>query len=269
MKYGKHSFKTNFWNILRVLSKCIAMVILGGTVAMNTTFAEQAKNQKTAKKDIEYHLTYEITPDTIIPDMFPPNCTENVTVLDGVLISCSIPAPIDELKVAEEKEGGYTDISSYSLEELLIDDEYVRIVPIEIFYHDSNVNNVKIYIARGDELRRFVPIPYSFFKDRIYLYLNIVGNGGFFLFKIAELSPGMQKINNEKISLAKFSPDYAISYQQDTKIIYEVFFMWLSQIKVDGKAYVIYSSQLDSFYFFHDKRNIIQEYFSTLSSLFV
>ena len=71
-----------------------------------------------ATRNEKFSMSFAITPQTRWPKSFPPNCTENVWVVNDELASCSPPIPAPHpVAIAEENEGGYNVIGTKKADE--------------------------------------------------------------------------------------------------------------------------------------------------------
>lgn len=287
MEDGKQDFKTRTVRILRVFAGIAGAVILAGAAIFFPVSAEEAEESKTAEKQAEYFhgesssladggkITFEITPETIIPPSLPANCTSDVFVVDNILISCNIT---DYIGKAEEKVGSFIPFNQYTASMFKVG-KGINIYPKELWQNDRYGDFVVLRIALDQPKLKKSPFPFYVFEQYSQIklilsnkQLNLVGK----IFNDRDIDDiFIYPIIGTQVSLAKMYPDYSFSVyrqnQKETRILYNAYFEEIkNDMNITGSVYGIYLyiEGKTGFYLFYDTQDRLKEFIKRAVYLF-
>ena len=229
-----------------------------------------------ATRNEKFSMSFAITPQTRWPKSVPPNCTENVWVVNDELASCSPPIPAPHpVAIAEKAEGGYSVINNKRTEEYS-QGVATDLIPANIM---AAMDSVVLYSAHTvimrptieypeeaiSRINMHLPVPYAELADNsktLPAHLKITDGAQTFMARFAPLQ--IYKLEG-KYSKAQFIVDYALLFYQGDKIIYEIYideymdYYLIDQTKKNYK-YFIFVPQRQSFYFYDDQGKILQTF---------
>ena len=229
-----------------------------------------------ATRNEKFSMSFAITPQTRWPESFPPNCTENVWVVNDELASCSPPIPAPHpVAIAEENEGGYSVIGTQET------DKYPRgaaadFIPAQVI---ATMDSVALYSAHTvitrptkeypeeaiSRINMHLPVPYADLADNsktLPAHLKMTDGAATLMAQFAPLQ--MHKLEG-KYSRARFIVDYALIFYQGDKIIYAIYIdeymdYYSIQKTEENKKYFIFTPQSQNFYLYDDQEKILHTF---------